>query len=293
MVHEHIHKLRKHKNALYVIVVILLIVQIMSFISLSSKVTKLESDFSIALETAKLNLSKSFASSLELYDEQNQQNFNELAQALAKQEATQSSALQEIKMLKSSSGDFSGIVEDAVKSVVTIATDKSAGSGFIISSDGYVVTNWHVLQGARRLGIQTYDKQIHGAQIIGYDDRKDIALLKMEGSFDALEFGDSDSLQVGRKVIAIGNPLGLSFTVTEGIVSALNREGPNGETDYIQTDVSLNPGNSGGPLIDLTGKVIGVNNFKVGDAESLGFALESNIANSVVNELIAKAQEAP
>ena len=92
-------------------------------------------------------------------------------------------------------------------------------------------------------------------------------------------------MQVGNKVIAIGNPLGLSFTVTEGIISGLNREGPNGLEEYIQTDVSLNPGNSGGPLIDTNGHVIGVNNFKVGDAESLGFALESAALKNAVLEM--------
>jgi S1-C subfamily serine protease len=92
-------------------------------------------------------------------------------------------------------------------------------------------------------------------------------------------------LKVGEKVIAIGNPLGLSFSVTEGIISALDRVGPNNLAEYIQTDVSLNPGNSGGPLINTRGKVVGINNFKIGDAESLGFALESNSIRDSINDL--------
>ena len=103
------------------------------------------------------------------------------------------------------------------------------------------------------------------------------------------KLADSDDVVVGEKVIAIGNPLGLSYTVTEGIVSAVNREGPNGLKDYIQTDVTLNPGNSGGPLINRDGEVIGVANFKVGGAEALGFALESNVVRETVNR-IANAQ---
>jgi len=113
-------------------------------------------------------------------------------------------------------------------------------------------------------------------------------LLKISGTYEALELADSDDLQVGRKVIAIGNPLGLSFSVTEGIISALERIGPNGLREYIQTDVSLNPGNSGGPLIDIQGQVIGINNFKIGGAEALGFSLESNAIRDSVNAMLNK-----
>ena len=112
-------------------------------------------------------------------------------------------------------------------------------------------------------------------------------LLKIDGGgYDYLELGNSDDLQIGKKVIAIGNPLGLSFTVTEGIVSALHREGPNGLREYIQTDVSLNPGNSGGPLINTQGQAVGMNNFKIGGADSLGFALESNAIKETVNAIL-------
>jgi serine protease Do len=107
----------------------------------------------------------------------------------------------------------------------------------------------------------------------------------VDGKYNTLSLANSDQLQVGKKVIAIGNPYGLSFSVTEGIISAIDRTGPNGKAEYIQTDVSLNPGNSGGPLIDTQGKVVGINNFKVSSAESLGFALESNSLKQILNKI--------
>jgi len=124
------------------------------------------------------------------------------------------------------------------------------------------------------------------AEVIGFNWISDVAVIKIEGKHPYLELADSDNLKPGSKVIAIGNPLGLSFTVTEGIVSAVKRVGPNSKAEYIQTDVSLNPGNSGGPLIDVNGKVVGINNFKIGEAENLGFALESNALKNYVNEIV-------
>ena len=124
------------------------------------------------------------------------------------------------------------------------------------------------------------------AQLIGSDANADIAVLKISGTISAFDLADSDEVQIGEKVIAIGNPLGLSFTVTEGIVSALHREGPNGLDSYIQTDVTLNPGNSGGPLVNKDGHVIAMANFKVGGAEALGFGLESNTLRKTTNEIV-------
>ena len=113
----------------------------------------------------------------------------------------------------------------------------------------------------------------------------DLALLKIEGDYERLRLGNSDSISAGEKVIAIGNPLGLQFSVSQGIVSAIHREGLNGIEAYIQTDAALNPGNSGGPLINTEGKVIGINNFKVGNSESLGFALESDFIKDEINKI--------
>lgn len=196
----------------------------------------------------------------------------------------------EIDLLKASGGeDFSGIVQNAIDSVVTIKTDFGQGTGFIIDEQGYIVTNAHILAdpfGRLATGIKaiTSEQNEIPAEFIGYDGLLDIALLKIPGDYDKLELGNSDDVQVGEKVVAIGNPLGLQFSVTEGIVSAVHRTGINGIDAYIQTDAALNPGNSGGPLINKQGEVIGINNFKV-SGENLGFALESNYIEAVVNDI--------
>jgi serine protease Do len=114
-------------------------------------------------------------------------------------------------------------------------------------------------------------------------------LLRIDGqNITEIKLGDSNLLRIGEKVIAIGNPLGLSFSVSEGIVSGLDRMGPSGWNEYIQTDVSLNPGNSGGPLINSKGEVVGINNFKITDTEGLGFALRSNSIREVVNNITGR-----
>ncbi len=195
----------------------------------------------------------------------------------------------EMSQLKASaSADFSSIIEDSIKSVVTIRTDISQGSGFIIADNGYVVTNAHVMEGATAAGIITYDGQLHSVSRIGENTIMDVILLRItdgKTDYEPLQLENSDDVQVGEKVIAIGNPLGLQFSVSEGIVSAVHREGPNNMKAYIQTDAALNPGNSGGPLIGATGKVVGINNYKVGDSESLGFALESDYLKETVNAI--------
>ena len=198
----------------------------------------------------------------------------------------------ELNELKASaSSDFSGVIEEVINSVVTIRTDVSQGTGFIIDEEGYVVTNAHVISGSKYARVVTSDQNVENAELVGYNIELDIALLKISGSYEELEFGDSDDVSVGEKVIAIGNPLGLQFSVSEGIVSAIHREGSNGLNAYIQTDAALNPGNSGGPLINKRGEVIGMNNFKIGDSENLGFALESNYIIETVNEISQEAIE--
>ncbi|MFH1608035.1 MAG: trypsin-like peptidase domain-containing protein [archaeon] len=195
----------------------------------------------------------------------------------------------EINAVKASaSSDFSGVIGDAIKSVVTVRTNVGQGTGFIITDDGYIVTNAHVLSGGSTIQATTYEQKTLNANLIGYNGNLDIALLKIEGGYDKLNLDNSDDVEVGEKVIAIGNPLGLQFSVSEGIVSAVHRAGPNGIEAYIQTDAALNPGNSGGPLINKQGKVIGINNFKVGGGESLGFALESNFIESTVNDIASQ-----
>ncbi|MCK5150050.1 trypsin-like peptidase domain-containing protein [Candidatus Pacearchaeota archaeon] len=233
---------------------------------------------------------------------ENQNNINSLAENLIQTKLTLEETVgsldiklgsidKEVDLLKASTDeDFSGIIEDLIKSVVTITTNSGQGTGFIISEEGYLVTNAHVLADesgnlASTIRAITYEKEILKASFIGYDGNLDVALLKISGDYIPVDIADSDLIQIGEKVIAIGNPLGLQFSVSEGIVSATHRKGPSGLEAYIQTDAALNPGNSGGPLINKQGEVIGINNFKIGSGESLGFALESNYVKETVNTI--------
>lgn len=192
-----------------------------------------------------------------------------------------------LKNIKVSSSDFSSIVRDVVKSVVSIKTNKGEGSGFIVDSAGYVVTNYHVIEGVTSAGVFTYDGKSYPVKRVGYDPTIDIAVLKIitTDSFDALSFGDSGSISVGERVIAVGNPAGFDFSVTEGIVSSAKRVGNNGVT-YIQIDVPINPGNSGGPLIDANGEVVGINTLKINGLEGVGFAIASDEVDSLVMNTI-------
>ncbi len=223
-----------------------------------------------------------------------QSNINSLSEGLIETRSELESQLgivqEEFSLLQASGGeDFSGIIENSIPSVVTIRTDISQGTGFIINGEGYVITNYHVMQDAQAATIITSDNEEHAVSSVGHNSDFDMALLKISGTYDELKLGDSDDIQVGERVIAIGNPLGLEFSVTQGIVSGVHRRGPNGLDAYIQTDAALNPGNSGGPLINQKGKVIGINNFKVGSAEGLGFALESNFIKEVINDIYQRA----
>jgi S1-C subfamily serine protease len=170
----------------------------------------------------------------------------------------------------------------------------ATGSGFLIDSDGHILTNAHVVQGAKSVDVQLGDGDTQSAQIVGTDPSSDIALLKVDNTngVQPLELGDSDNVQVGDPVVAIGNPFALDRTVTSGIVSALQRQiqAPNGFSisDVIQTDAAINPGNSGGPLIDGDGKVIGINSqieSQSGGNVGIGFAVPIKTASDVVSQL--------
>jgi len=166
------------------------------------------------------------------------------------------------------------------------------GSGFIISSDGYVVTNNHVVEGADEIIIKTSNGEEMKAKIIGTDPKLDLALLKIDSSnLPRVRLGDSDSLRVGDWVVAIGNPFGLEQTVTAGIVSAKGRVIGAGPYDsFIQTDAAINPGNSGGPLFNTRGEVIGINTAiysRSGGNNGIGFAIPINLIRPVINELKA------
>lgn len=192
----------------------------------------------------------------------------------------------ELKSIKVKSKDFTAIIDDVIQSVVSVGTNKGLGSGAVIDDRGFIVTNYHVVDGASIIRISTYDNKVYDAALIGYNDVADVAVLKVNALLPNLGFGDSDDVQVGERVIALGNPAGLSFTVTEGIVSAVHRKGPNNLGIYLQTDVPINPGNSGGPLVDANSRIVGINNFKVGGFEGLGFAIESNTVKQAVDDII-------
>jgi len=166
---------------------------------------------------------------------------------------------------------------------------QSLGSGFIASSDGYVVTNFHVVRGASEIVVRLVDHSEHKARLVGSDPKTDIALLKIEATnLATLPFGDSDRLQVGEPVMAIGNPFGFEQTVTTGIVSAKERFIGGPYDDYIQTDTSINPGNSGGPLVDARGALVGINSAifsQTGGSVGIGFAIPVSIAKDVLPQL--------
>jgi serine protease Do len=163
------------------------------------------------------------------------------------------------------------------------------GSGFIISADGYIVTNHHVVAQADKVQISLRESEkTYDAEIVGTDEETDLALLKIEADRElpSLEFGDSGNLEPGQWVVAIGNPFGLSHTVTAGIVSAKGRVIGAGPYDnFIQTDASINPGNSGGPLLNLQGEVVGINSAIVAQGQGIGFAIPSNMAEDVISQL--------
>ncbi len=173
---------------------------------------------------------------------------------------------------------------------------RSLGSGFIIDSDGSILTNNHVVENASKIVVKLSDDQEYEAKVVGRDQKTDIAVIKINarGNLQAANFGDSDKLEVGEWVVAIGNPFGLDSTVTSGIVSAKGRHIGQGPYDnFIQTDASINPGNSGGPLLNLRGEVIGMNTAifsRTGGNIGIGFAIPINLVKEVLPQLRGKGK---
>jgi S1-C subfamily serine protease len=165
-----------------------------------------------------------------------------------------------------------------------------SGSGFAFTPDGLLLTNSHVVHNAVELTVQHQDGRRERATLIGEDPATDLAVLKVEGGLPWAELGDSARLKVGQVAIAIGNPLGFDTTITAGVVSALGRSlrATNGVLmeDVVQTDAALNPGNSGGPLVDSAGRVIGVNTATIAQAQGLCFAVASNTARHVASQIL-------
>lgn len=170
---------------------------------------------------------------------------------------------------------------------------RSLGSGFIIEEEGYIITNNHVVEGTDEITVQLANQKELEARIIGRDSKTDLALIKVDSKepLPVVKLGDSDTLEVGEWVLAIGNPFGFEHSVTAGIVSAKGRLlGGSPFEDFIQTDASINPGNSGGPLFNMNGEVVGINSAVISSAQGLGFAISINIAKDILGQLRAKGK---
>jgi Do/DeqQ family serine protease len=169
--------------------------------------------------------------------------------------------------------------------------DRSLGSGFLISKDGYIVTNDHVVRDAESIQVKLSNDKVYDAKVVGGDQKTDIAVIKINApDLPAAVLGDSDKLEAGQWAIAIGNPFGLDRTMTVGVISATGRSNVGIETyeNFIQTDASINPGNSGGPLLNVYGEVIGINTAIVAAGQGIGFAIPINMAKPIFTQLIQK-----
>ncbi|ACI18473.1 S1C family serine protease [Dictyoglomus thermophilum] len=204
--------------------------------------------------------------------------------------------------------DIVTVIKKSMPAVVNISTitlvedfffgvypSSGVGSGFIIDPKGYILTNYHVVEGAKKIDVTLSEGKKYPGRVVGYDKRSDLAVIKIDAeNLPALPLGDSDKLEPGQFAIAIGNPYGLNRTVTLGIVSALNRTivEPNGVRleNLIQTDAAINPGNSGGPLINIKGEVIGINTAIKSDAQGIGFAIPINKAKQIADKLIKEGK---
>ena len=187
------------------------------------------------------------------------------------------------------------VVERVAPRVVHVRRDRGSGSGVVIAPDGYILTNAHVVDDAKSVEIVFADGAAYRASVIGADPATDLAVVRALGpTFPALELATADTLRVGQLVIAIGDPLGLQSTVTHGVVSALGRtlRARDGRVieNVIQTDAALNPGNSGGPLVDTHGRVVGINTAIIGGAQGIAFAIPAATARMVASALISNGR---
>jgi Do/DeqQ family serine protease len=176
----------------------------------------------------------------------------------------------------------------------TPQSEQSLGSGFIISADGIILTNAHVVEGADQIKVRLADQRVFSGEVLGIDPKTDVAVLRVKSDqpLPVAVLGDSERIRVGQWALAIGNPFGLDSTLTVGVVSATGRAnvGIEDYEDFIQTDASINPGNSGGPLLNIYGEVVGINTAIVAAGQGIGFAIPINLARQVAEQLIATGE---
>jgi len=240
------------------------------------------------VETVKTDLDKKISD----YNYQAVTRDTQLSDSIQKSTSTSLTELsgfaQQLEEFREATVDFSPIIPKAVDAVVTVGSKGSgffttAGSGVIINNNGYIVTNWHVVDDLNNLDVKLSDGNDYQAELLGKDEDWDVALIRLKterDDFEYLSWRDSDSVTVGEHVIAVGNPVGFDSTVTEGIISNTRRLIPGDGADkyYFQTDVAINAGNSGGPLIDEDGKIVGIATLKYAKTgfEGLSFALRAD-----------------
>jgi len=186
---------------------------------------------------------------------------------------------------------YNHVYNSVKNSVVTIKTDKGRGSGVIVTDDGHVVTNEHVIRGASRVKIISLDNNVYSAKVVGIDAITDVALLKSDFKGKAISFSDSSAVKIGDVVLAIGNPFGVGQTLTKGIISRTNSghitENPLDE--FLQSDAAINPGNSGGAMVNIKGDLIGINTMNLslgGGSDGIGLAVPSNLVRNITQQLI-------
>lgn len=279
-----------------------------SYSSLSKKIDSLKLEVNATLSEADSKLS-ALSNKLAADNENRNRQFAEikeesqktakLAKEIEEQSANQLEKVKKDLETVSSASDFSSVTAKTLPSIVSVITDRSQGSGAIISNEGHIITTEHLITGTRDIKILTHDNKTYPATIIAQTPindislYKDIAILKIgtgNVTYPFLSFADSSQVKVGEKILALGSPYGLDFTVTQGIVSAVDREIDDIEYkfDYkfIQVDAALNPGNSGGPVINKNGEIIGMTNLKLGWSEGLSFAIPSNVLREYKNKFI-------
>lgn len=249
------------------------------------------------------NLKTKLISKIELTNKTLNNNINYLKENLMQKDIEIKSLTSEITTVKTESStkidelqnkiinlqgeykDFSDVIKNSIPSVVSIKTNLGSGSGFIYNEDnGYIITNYHVIAGILNGHITTSNGKNHPFQIIGINSKADLAVVRINDS-NIKELKLSSKSQIGEKVIAVGNPGGLDFSVTQGIISSTERIDSD-RNIYLQIDAPINPGNSGGPLINSNGEVIGINTLKISEFEGIGFAIRADYAKEVVDDII-------